>query len=103
MAIEPTNPIVEPEKIFDKIWLSFMSVESSVISRPEDIPNPDAKALICLTPYSSSDLSFSKNGLITVEISEIFQKINNGDVKLAQILSLILEYVEEEAKRQGKI
>lgn len=102
MPIIPDNPIVVPAKTYNRMWIEFLSVDSPKISGPEAIPNPDASAVFRLRPYDCANLESAQDS-ITVKVDSLFQRIAAGDQKLAQILSLILEYAAQEAKTQGLI
>lgn len=96
-SIVPSAPIVVPSKSYDKYWVTSISISASS-------PKAEAMAVLSLIPYISTTGEIGPVSLgFSLQIPGIFARIKAGDTELAQIMGLILDYADKEAKKQGKI
>lgn len=92
MAIQGDTPVVIPEKTLDKYWVTQMEV-----SNAEPLGAPLLN--VTLTPYNDSgDVGIP----VKLDPINILQRINE-DVTIANTYGMLLYFLENEAKLQGKI
>jgi hypothetical protein len=93
MAIELNAPIEVPAKIYDKLWVSQLTIEAPL--------GGDAVARFVFTPFSEEH-GYMSSGSFVIEVPGILAKIAEGDELIAQAFSAIMQIGQREVNRNDQ-
>ena len=94
MALTIAEPIVVPQKSFDKYWACSIN-----ISAPG--PSSEVTAQVLLLPYSSTTGETYPEGILPLNITSIMEKCNaDANGNFAKALFFLLAAIDEEKLSQ---
>ena len=94
MPITPKTPIVEVAETYDRMWLDNMNIMANNVGG-------DATVSITLKPFNSVNGHIAPPHLWkTILISNVLEKINAGDVLMAQCYGAVMAVVQAEIDKE---
>lgn len=94
MPILIEQPIVVPEKTFDKYWICSITINAAS-------PTSEADASVLLLPYNGQTGETFDSGIKPLQIKDIMAKCAaNPDGNFAKAMHYLIEAVNEEKEAQ---